>query len=107
MEKGILLFFNASWCKPCSKIKTLLNEEIKNIEKIVNINFIDIDTGKDHYNNDADYYSFLKSKRIIRGVPSLLLYIKTNEDDRVIYPDFFCETNISHFNALMRIIKNL
>lgn len=106
-KKGVLLFFNASWCKPCAKIKTLLNNEIKNIEQIVNIIFIDIDTGKDNSNNNANFYSFLKSKRIIRGIPSLLLYINNEDKERLIYPDFFCETNLNHFNAMMEIIKKL
>jgi thiol:disulfide interchange protein len=105
-KKGVLLFFNASWCNPCKKVKTLLNSELDNIKNIVNISFIDIDTHKDNYNNNAFFYSFLKKKRIVRGIPSLLLYIK-NEEEENIYPDFFCDTNTDHFKAMVAIIKKL
>lgn len=104
-HKGVLLFFNAVWCKPCAKIKRLVAEKKGIIDKQgINLLYINIDTSKDQYQNDAGFYSFLKRKRIIKGVPSLLLYLP---DNKTIYPDFFCESNNAHFEALINIIKEI
>lgn len=104
-NKGVLLFFNASWCKPCGKIKRLVAENKNIIDKQgIKLLYIDIDTSKDQYQNEAEFYSFLKRKRIIKGVPSLLLYLP---DNKTIYPDFFCESNNAHFEALINIIKEI
>lgn len=104
-HKGVLLFFNAAWCKPCAKIKRLVAEKKGIIDNHnINLLYINIDTSKDQYQNDAEFYSFLKRKRIIKGVPSLLLYLP---DNKTIYPDFFCESNSAHFEALIGIIKEI
>lgn len=108
--KGCLLFFNASWCKPCKKIKDIFYRNIGIIkENNINIIIIDIDTNIDQYGNNVSFYSFLKKKRIIRGVPSLLLYKQedSSNDNVIPYPDFSCESDINHFNALLEIITHL
>lgn len=100
-KKGVLVIFTASWCNPCKRIKELLNPEIPKLIKNVNIVLIDIDTDKD------GFHSFLKKQRIARGVPALLLYLKKRDGEYSHYPDFFCETNIKHFNTLLSTINNL
>lgn len=103
-KKGVLLFFNASWCKPCKKLKETLNPLIPSILKNVNIVFVDIDCDKNIQNV---YYTFLKKQRIVRGVPSLLLYEQKLEHEYSFHPDFFCETDAVHFKTLIDKINKL
>jgi thiol-disulfide isomerase/thioredoxin len=100
-KKGVLVIFSATWCNPCKRIKELLIPEIPKLIKNVTIVFIDIDTDKENY------HPFLKKQRVVRGVPSLLLYLKKTGGEYSHYPDFFCETNIKHFNTLLSTINNL
>lgn len=107
-KKALLLIFNATWCKPCKKVKELIQPKIKTImDNNTELLFIDIDTNKDSKNNSADYFAFLKKKRITRGVPSLLLYINKNDENYSFYPDFFCETNNQDILELLEIISKL
>lgn len=107
-KKAVLLFFNATWCNPCKKVKEIIQPNMASIVKNnINVLFIDIDTNIDSTNNVADYFSLLKKKRIVRGVPSLLLYINNNEDDYSCYPDYFCDTNPKHIYELLSIINKL
>lgn len=118
-HNGLLLVFKASWCAPCKKVA----KQLETIQPIVSANkvgilTIDIDAMKDDKGRDAPFFSFLKTQRVVGGVPSLLLYLKNGEycdngnarnlDECVIYPDFFCEGyNEYHFNALVKTIKNI
>lgn len=105
-KPAVLLMFTASWCAPCKKIKRLLTPILDDVRKKATVLFIDVDTHKDQNGTSADFFKFLKSKRIVRGVPSLLLYIKSdNEHD--LYPDFFCESDENHFKALVDVISNI
>lgn len=107
-KKALLLFFSATWCKPCKKVKEIIQPNIKTIMKNnTELLFIDIDTNKDSKNNSADYFAFLKKKRIARGVPSLLLYVNKTDGDYSCYPDFFCETNVQHISELLAVINKL
>jgi len=110
-NNGIVIVFTASWCNPCKKVKAWLEDnnslfEAKNIRHLS----IDIDTNTDNEGNTAPFFSFLKKKRITRGVPSVLFY-SVFEGKIVhrpsIHPDFFAETEKTHLTALTNIIKNI
>ena len=66
-----IIKFGAEWCGPCKTI----NQGVKRYFEIAPDNYqcaiIDID-------KCIDVYSFLKSKRVVNGVPVLLCYIKGN-----------------------------
>jgi len=62
----ILIKFGATWCKPCQKIKVLCNELFRQTPDNTICFDIDIDN-----NNNVELYSALKSKKMIRGVPTL------------------------------------
>lgn len=76
---GVMLFkFKASWCKPC---KIIQDDVDKYFEKTNdNVTCFDIDI--DEY---SDVYKFLKSRKMVNGVPSILGYIKNND---TFVPDF-------------------
>jgi thiol-disulfide isomerase/thioredoxin len=65
----LVLFLTATWCAPCQKIKSYVIEKASNHE----IHFIQLDA-----DNDADVFSMFKTKKQIKGVPSLLAYSKNN-----------------------------
>lgn len=87
----VIIKVGATWCGPCIDSKPLVNKWVSQLPK--NIQFIEVDVDKSHF-----FYSFLKSKRMIHGVPAILCYNKGN----VSYiPDDFqsgsSEHEINHF----------
>ncbi len=82
---GLLIIkFGAEWCGPCGLIHDLVYENFKKLPKEALCADIDID-------NNYDLYSFLKSKRMIDGIPAILVYKKGNDsyvpDDMVVGAD--------------------
>ena len=68
----VIIKLGATWCQPCKKIEPVtmswLNKlEHENISRVI----LDID-------ECIDLYGFLKKKRVVKGVPSLLAYYKEN-----------------------------
>jgi thiol-disulfide isomerase/thioredoxin len=67
---SILVFFvTATWCVPCQTVKSYVIEKASEYD----IHFIQLDA-----DTDADVFSMFKSKKQIKGVPSLLAYKKGN-----------------------------
>jgi len=65
----IILKFTAKWCGPCKRINGLVESHYKSLPDNVLIFELDID---DQLN--MPLYSFLKSRRQLRGIPGLLAY---------------------------------
>jgi thioredoxin 1 len=73
-NKGILIIkFGAEWCGPCKKIDPLVYEWMNklSIQSNVQCAIIDID-------DNFEIYAFLKSKKMVNGVPVILCYKKGN-----------------------------
>lgn len=68
-EKNTVVFFSATWCKPCQKVKP----QILELSSQYDIDFVQLD-----FDADTDVYSLLKSRKQVSGVPSLLAYKKNN-----------------------------
>lgn len=68
----IIVKYGAEWCGPCKKIEEFVkkNMELMPTEKVRTI-VIDIDDA-------IDAYAFLKSKKIVNGIPVILAYYKGN-----------------------------
>jgi len=60
----IIIKFTATWCKPCQKIKELCNELFGQTPDNTICFDIDID-------DNAELYTAFKSKKMIKGVPTL------------------------------------
>jgi len=70
----IFLKFTADWCMPCKGIEPLVNEYILELnEKTKNFTYIKLDV-----DDNLDIYTFMTSKKRIRGIPAILFYDKDN-----------------------------
>tara|TARA_B100000927_G_scaffold224645_1_gene184410 strand:- start:1296 stop:1694 length:399 start_codon:yes stop_codon:yes gene_type:complete len=70
---GIMVFkFGADWCAPCQSIKDDVEHYFAQTPDNVICFDLDID-------ESFDLYAFLKSKKMVTGVPSILAYLKGNE----------------------------
>ena len=79
---GTLVFkFGAEWCGPCKKILPMINDFKETIKDDETITWIDIDV-----DDSIEVFGMLKTKRIVNGVPAILVYLEDNEE---IYPDEF------------------
>jgi thioredoxin 1 len=69
---GVLIIkFGASWCGPCKRIDPVLLNYYKQMPYNVQCIVVDID-------NSTEIYSFMRTKKMVSGVPALLCYIKGN-----------------------------
>lgn len=66
-EDLVLVFVTSTDCGPCKTIKPYI------LPKLESYNCVYLDRTE-----DADVYSFLQSKKQLKGVPSLLAYAKGN-----------------------------
>jgi hypothetical protein len=80
----IVIKLGAEWCGPCKKIKSAVHGFFASSPPEVVCADIDVD-------QCLDFYSFLKSKKMVNGIPVLLCYKKGNStyipDDAVIGAD--------------------
>lgn len=73
--------YGATWCKPCQMIAPTiksLNEQVVTAKKI--INYIDLDV-----DNCSDLYAFMKQKKMVRGIPVIMCYKKSQYTDNTFY----------------------
>ena len=64
--------FGAPWCGPCKVIEKDVEDYFSKMPDNVQCASINID-------NCLDVYGFLKSKKMIKGIPALLAYYEGNE----------------------------
>lgn len=63
----LVLKFGAEWCGPCKTIAPLVNQCIEKLDKRIQVAFIDVDEA-------FDVYAYLKSKKVVAAIPTLLAY---------------------------------
>jgi thioredoxin 1 len=68
---GLILKFGAEWCSPCKKIDPLVYSFMNGLPENIQGAIIDID-------DNFDIYAFLKTKKQVSAVPTLLFYKKGN-----------------------------
>lgn len=83
-NKGIILIkFGATWCKPCKITKPFIESWAERVNSYDNVSVyeVDVDVG-------IDIYHYLKSKKMISGIPTILCFIRGNNtyipDDSVV-----------------------
>ena len=67
----IVLKLGAEWCGPCKTIKQAVHGFFASSPPEVVCGDIDVD-------KSFDFYSFLKSKKMVNGIPALICYKKGN-----------------------------
>ena len=67
----IVLKLGAEWCGPCKNIETNVKEFFIKCPPNVLCGDIDVD-------ESFDMYAYLKSKRMVNGIPAILVYNKGN-----------------------------
>jgi len=67
----IIIKLGAEWCGPCKTIKPVVHGFFASSPPEVVCADIDVD-------RSFDFYSFLKSKKMVNGIPVLLCYKKGN-----------------------------
>lgn len=73
-DKVIVLKFTATWCRPCQTIKQMTHESFANLPKNVIIAEVDVD-------DNMDLYMFMKRKRVVSGIPAILVWFPTPSRD--------------------------
>jgi thioredoxin 1 len=70
----VILKFGAEWCGPCKLIEAQVKELMEKMpaDKTVNA-IIDVD-------ESIDLYMFLKNKKMVKGIPTILCYKHGNTD---------------------------
>jgi thiol-disulfide isomerase/thioredoxin len=67
----IILKLGATWCGPCAKIEKPVNDFFATSPEEVICAIIDVD-------ESFDLYAFLKTKKMVNGIPAMLCYKKGN-----------------------------
>jgi thiol-disulfide isomerase/thioredoxin len=67
----VIVKLGATWCGPCKKIKPVLDAFYATSPDNVICCDIDVD-------ECTDLYSYFKSKKMVNGIPAILLYKKGN-----------------------------
>jgi len=66
-----IMKLGAEWCRPCKQIEKLVESCMENAPHNVQCAIIDID-------NAFELYGFLKTKKMVSGIPAILAYKKGN-----------------------------
>lgn len=72
MNEGLMIIkFSAEWCKPCKTIKDFVIQKFAEMPENTMCIEIDID-------NSIDIFAYLKSKKMVTGIPAIFCYVKGN-----------------------------
>lgn len=94
----IVVKFGAEWCKPCKQIETYVNEFMSLSNDNVDCYVIDID-------NAFDVYGYLKSKKIVTSIPTILMYTK-DEPDPLTPHDVLIGTDVDGIKNIFQTADN-
>jgi thiol:disulfide interchange protein len=67
----LVLKFGAEWCLPCGKIKDAVEARFEEGHPHIQYVLVDVD-------ESFEIYAYLKNKKMILGVPALLMYKRGN-----------------------------
>ena len=73
-DKVLVVKFTATWCRPCQTIKQVTSDCFANLPGNVIIAEVDVD-------NNMDVYMFMKNKRIVSGIPAILIWYPNTSRD--------------------------
>lgn len=68
----IILKFGADWCGPCKSIGPLVHELVEKLPSPITVYDLDVD-------DNFEIYAYLKSKKMVSGIPAMLAYYRENK----------------------------
>ena len=83
-NKMVIIWFSAPWCAPCRRIKKTCTDRIDEIENIKSKN---IDIYTINVDDHMGLFGWLKTKKMVPGIPSLLAYYGNVKRDVWYIPD--------------------
>lgn len=87
-----LVYVSATWCSPCTVLKPVIEKLSSDYESVDNVSIVKV---------DVDENEKLVTELVIRNVPSVLLFKKGKEVERIIgynSIDFYKEVLNKHMN---------
>lgn len=67
----VIIKFGADWCKPCKQIEKQVLAWFEKMPNTVQTVLVDVD-------ESFEIYAYMKSRKMIRGIPMILMYLKGN-----------------------------
>lgn len=68
----IFIKLGATWCKPCEIIADVVDEVFTKLPEKATAIKVDVD-------ESFDFYAFMKSKKMVQGIPTILCYHEGND----------------------------
>ncbi len=93
----IIIKFGADWCEPCKIIENYVDNKFNSMPDTVQCAKINVD-------DSFDLYAFLKSKKIVKGIPTILCYYSGNT--HYIPDDVVSGTNEAELNIFFQRCLN-
>ena len=75
----LIIKFTADWCAPCKGIKPICDKYLSNLPENILFQEIDVD-------ESIELFSFLKTKKMLNGIPAILAYF-AGEKEKFHIPD--------------------
>lgn len=95
----IIVKFGAKWCAPCRNMENFAMEWFAKLPPKIEVVNIDID-------ESLELYGFMKNKKMLKGIPAILMYEKGNETH--IFDDAVNSSNIGEIdNFFTRCLARL
>ena len=81
-KQVLVVKFTATWCGPCKRIKTDCYRMFKQMPDNILIADLDVDLEK-----NTEFYSFMKRKRMVNGIPVIMAWFPESNRDFWYVPD--------------------
>jgi thiol-disulfide isomerase/thioredoxin len=67
----VIIKLGATWCAPCQRIEAQVKHFMGRLPGVMQGVIVDVD-------ESFEFYAFLQKKKVTKGIPSILCYVKGN-----------------------------